>query len=78
MTVMPFVTLVKGCGATDKSFDDLGTLGCKAVHVLDTFVLKITTLRNFEMSVTLYQSTRRKIPDELKLLQEHSENPNPT
>ena len=62
----------------DKGFEDLDRLGRKAVQVLDIFAWKITTLRTFEMWVTLYQSTRCKIPDDLKRLQEHSERPNPT
>ena len=78
MIVTPFFVLVKECGVADKSFEDLSTLGCKAVQVLNTFALNITTLRTFEMSVTLYHSTRCKIPDEFKLLQEYTEKPNAT
>jgi hypothetical protein len=70
MVVIPFFVLVKECEVTDARFENLFTLGCKAVQVLDNFSLKITTLRPLEMSVTLCQSTRCKIPDDLKLLQE--------
>jgi len=70
MFVMPFFVLVKEWEVTDTNFEDLCTLGCKAVQVLDKFALKITTLRPFEMSVILCQSTRCKILDDLKLLQE--------
>jgi hypothetical protein len=34
MIVMPFFVLVKGCGVIDKGFEDIGTLGYKAVQVL--------------------------------------------
>jgi hypothetical protein len=64
MIVMLFFALVKEFGVTDKRFENLGTLRYKAVQVLDTFVLKITTVRTFQMSATLHQSTRCKFPDE--------------